>query len=126
MPSANTFPDTERSSTSRLPRRWWAPSPSAAASTAARPVSSTSVTLLSRASAISLARRATRSMTSSGSVPDSSAVEISADASSHRSRRRVSSYSRAFSIATPAAVASAVTTTSSSSSKAPPPAFSVR
>jgi hypothetical protein len=59
-------------------------------------------------------------------LPPSRLALICALARFHPSRRRAASYSLAFSMATPAAVARASTTASSCSSKAPPPRFSVR
>ncbi len=68
---------------------------------------------------------ATVSATWASSVESSAVVTADAPAI-HRSRRRPASYSREFSIATPAAAASACTTCSSSGVNAPPPFFSVR
>ncbi|MEV0495538.1 hypothetical protein [Streptomyces atratus] len=51
---------------------------------------------------------------------------ISPSASRRRSRRRLSSYMRALSMATPAAIDKVVSTASSSASKLTPPRFSVR
>ncbi len=62
-------------------------------------------------------------------MPGSPAVSravICAVAASQRWRREASSYSRAFSIATPAAAARATTISSSATVKSPPPTFSVR
>jgi hypothetical protein len=59
-------------------------------------------------------------------APPSSIALTSREASSQRSRMRVSSNSRAFSIATPAAAARPCSTTSSSDVNSPAPSFSVR
>jgi hypothetical protein len=65
-------------------------------------------------------------MTSSRSVPDSSAVEIDRPASRQALPRRACSYSRALRTATPAATASVSSTSSSSSVKALPSSLPVR
>ena len=67
-----------------------------------------------------------RASTSSDRAPDSSRLVTSLLARSQRCWRRASSYSRALSMATPAAAASATSSASSSSSKSAPPSFSVR
>ena len=104
----------------------WVSAPPERSSTTRSPDAPGSATKTVSARASSAARAATSGSTSSGSRPDSSEVEISALAVTHCSRRRACSYSRAFSMATPAAAARASTTDSSSASKEPPPRFSVR
>ena len=78
------------------------------------------------AAASSRARSATICRASAPLADWESRPVISAVAASQRSRRAASSWSRAFSMATPAAVASAVTIRSSWSEKSPSPTFSVR
>jgi hypothetical protein len=73
-----------------------------------------------------LARATISSSTCSSAAPESSALVTSALASIQRWRTRDSSYSRAFSIATPAATASVVSTASSSPSNSLALRFSVR
>lgn len=75
---------------------------------------------------ISRARSAISRSTSACPLPDIRRCVISPFALSQRSRSRDSSYSRALSIATPAATASVDSTDSSSLSNCPPPRFSVR
>jgi hypothetical protein len=116
----------EPGSPSRRPTSGPLPGPVATSTTSRSWPSCGSATSAVVASASSAARAASSGRTSSASRPLSSAVEISPLAATHCSRRRVSSYSRAFSIATPAAAASASTMASSSSSKEAPPRFSVR
>ena len=78
------------------------------------------------APAISRARSTTSCSAEFRSTSPISALVISARASSQRPRRAASSASRAFSIATPAAAASATTMRSSCSLKSLPSSFSVR
>ncbi len=72
------------------------------------------------------AGRATRLSTSAAGVPADSVRVITPSASSHCSRRRLSWYSRALSMATPAGADKVVSTASSSGSNRAPPRFSVR
>ncbi|CAM5467054.1 hypothetical protein SAVIM40S_00045 [Streptomyces avidinii] len=80
----------------------------------------------SRAAVISCARRAMSSSTAGRELPDSRLSVISAFALSHRCWRCEPSYSRALSIATPAATERVAITVSSSVSKSIPPRLSVR
>ncbi len=122
----NASPISVRSRGSTRPR-WASPSIPTAISTPSASLPSTGIATAARAEPeISLARSAMRSSASARSLPDIRLCVISAFALSQRSRSRESSYSRALSMATPAATASVDRTASSSSSKASPPRFSVR
>lgn len=107
---------------------WWsfASTPVAIITRRSELFSTVSATAPRSASRMLLACRTMPRSTSISSAPDSSAATISAFASIQRCRSRDCLYSRAFSMATPAATASVRSTVSSSLSNSPPPRFWVR
>ncbi len=125
-PRVNARPDSESPTTTSTAVTSSAATPSAIITRSFSPPAEGRSTTATSAPDISRARLAISVSTSWESAPDSRLVVTSEDAWSHASRRRVSSYILAFSMATPAAVARAMTMASSSSSKSPPPRFSVR
>ncbi|GAA3168231.1 hypothetical protein GCM10020001_112710 [Nonomuraea salmonea] len=125
-PRVNTSPASVADTPKTVSRSSSPPSPSTASAISDSFDGSGSNTWTRSASLIWRARAATTASTWRGSAPDSRLVVTSEEACSHVSRRRDSSYRRAFSTATPAAVARAMTMASSSSSNSPPPRFSVR
>ena len=125
-PVDSTCPDSEAVTGSTSPRASSAPDPAACWMTSCWRSGVGTASATRSAPDISSACWVTNFSTSSGAVPDSSRWLTSLVARSQRCWRRASSYSRALSIATPAAAASAMSRASSSSSKSAPPCFSVR
>ena len=125
LPLAITIPDADPSAGSTSPRASAAPSPQACSMTSRLRSGVGRARTTRSAPDISRAREVTSSSTSPGRSSDISRCVTSAVARSHCCCLRASAYSRAFSMATPAAEASAWTSASSSSSKSPP-CFSVR